>query len=299
MNNSLEKGNFSSEVRKDLDSLFFAWKNYLRREIFILRQKYRFAVTGLLTFALFIIGILWLMRSTVYGYTPVSPYVSNQLAPMYRFFSFVISSSIIGFSLFSLRRYYGVFKRIFDLIVAASVLICLSPLFVIVALLIKIDSAGPVFFKQQRLGKDRKPFTILKFRSMRQDAELATGAVWAQENDPRVTRLGNFLRKSHLDEIPQLINVLRGHMSIVGPRPERAEMMHVIVRQIPEFDKRLLVKPGITGLAQVRYNYGASIKDAARKLKYDIIYIQRQCWLIDFQIMFWTVRRVLTGEGAR
>ena len=125
------------------------------------------------------------------------------------------------------------------------------------------------------------------------------GPVWAGEDDPRITRLGRFLRKSHIDEIPQLINVFKGEMSLVGPRPERPEMIKEINSRIPNFNQRLKIKPGITGLAQVRYNYGASFKDAARKLEYDILYIKKMCWLLDFRIIYWTVGRALTGEGAR
>jgi lipopolysaccharide/colanic/teichoic acid biosynthesis glycosyltransferase len=162
-----------------------------------------------------------------------------------------------------------------------------------------MDSPGPVFFTQKRIGKLGRWFSIWKFRTMRHKAEMETGPVWAEDNDPRVTRIGRFLRKSHLDELPQLFNVFCGDMSLIGPRPERPEMVEVITEKIPGFDKRLFVKPGITGLAQVRYDYGATIKDAARKLKYDALYIKRMCFLLDFQIVFWTIGRVLTGEGAR
>ncbi len=134
---------------------------------------------------------------------------------------------------------------------------------------------------------------------MRNDAELETGPVWAEDNDPRVTGIGQFLRKSHIDELPQLINVMFGDMSLIGPRPERPEFTQHISGSVPNFAERLRIRPGITGLAQVRYHYAASLKDTARKLKYDLLYIKRMCWLLDFQIIFWTLGRVLTGEGAR
>ncbi|MBU3933223.1 MAG: sugar transferase [Candidatus Omnitrophica bacterium] len=197
-----------------------------------------------------------------------------------------------------LRRFQG-FKRGFDFLVAGLGLILLSPLFLIVSILIRIDFPGPAFFRQERLGKDGKIFKMWKFRTMNTDAELETGPVWAAEGDPRITRLGRFLRKSHIDEIPQLINVFKGEMSLIGPRPERPVFVEKINGDIPNFNDRLRVKPGITGLAQVRYRYGASIKDAARKLKYDLLYIKRMCWILDFQIILWTFGRVLTGEGAR
>ena len=197
-----------------------------------------------------------------------------------------------------LRRFQG-FKRGFDFLVAGLGLILLSPLFLIVSILIRIDFPGPAFFRQERLGKDGKIFKMWKFRTMNTDAELETGPVWAAEGDPRITRLGRFLRKSHIDEIPQLINVFKGEMSLIGPRPERPVFVEKINGDIPNFNARLRVKPGITGLAQVRYRYGASIKDAARKLKYDLLYIKRMCWILDFQIILWTFGRVLTGEGAR
>lgn len=191
------------------------------------------------------------------------------------------------------------FKQAFDFLIASVGLALLSPLFLIVSILIKIDSPGIAFFKQRRTGKDGRPFRMWKFRTMREDAESETGPVWAGEDDPRITRLGRFLRKSHIDELPQLINVFRGEMSLIGPRPERPEFVEEINGSIAHFNERLKVRPGITGLAQVRYRYGASIKDAARKLKYDLLYIKKMCWMLDFRILFWTVGRALSGEGAR
>ncbi|MDD5070624.1 MAG: sugar transferase [Candidatus Omnitrophica bacterium] len=197
------------------------------------------------------------------------------------------------------RINYNVCKKVFDVSVSLISFLVLSPLFVIIAILVKADSEGPVFFQQERLGLNGKPFKILKFRTMRNNAELETGPVWAKDDDPRVTKLGQFLRKSHLDELPQFINVIKGEMSLIGPRPERPEFMETIVSHVPNFGERVKVVPGITGLAQVRYHYGASIDDAAKKLRFDKFYIQKRGWLLDFQIMLWTVARVFTGEGAR
>ena len=134
---------------------------------------------------------------------------------------------------------------------------------------------------------------------MREHAELETGPVWAGEDDPRITRLGHFLRKTHIDELPQLINIFKGDMSLIGPCPERPVFVEKINIYIPKFNARLKIKPGITGLAQVRHRYSASIKDAAEKLKYDLLYIKKMCWTLDAKIIFWTIGRVLSGEGAR
>jgi sugar transferase (PEP-CTERM system associated) len=174
----------------------------------------------------------------------------------------------------------------------------LFPLMALIALLIKIDSRGPVFYKQERLGWNGKAFRLIKFRSMTLDAE-ANGAVWAKVRDDRVTRVGRFLRASRLDELPQLINVLRGDMSFVGPRPERPCFVEELRKEIPYYDQRLAVKPGITGWAQIRYQYGASIEDAREKLKFDLYYVKNMSFLFDLLIIFETVKVVLLGRGAR
>ncbi len=197
------------------------------------------------------------------------------------------------------KRGFFAFKRVFDFVAACAGLVVLFPLFVIIGILIKIDSSGPLFFRQERAGKDGEIFNIWKFRTMRPGAEIETGPVWAAEDDPRITRIGHFLRKSHLDELPQLINVFKGEMSIIGPCPERPIFIEKINGSIPNYDERLKVRPGITGLAQVRYRYGASIKDAAEKLRYDLLYIKRMCWMLDFKILFSTIGKSLSGEGAR
>lgn len=197
------------------------------------------------------------------------------------------------------RRRFEEFKRGFDIVASILGLVLSLPLSLLAIVLIKLESEGPVFFRQTRVGKGGYLFEILKFRTMINDAELQTGPVWAKENDPRVTSFGRFLRKSRIDEIPQLINVLRGEMSIIGPRPERPEFVSMLSEEISDYQKRLKVKPGITGLAQIKQSYDSTIKDVRKKVKFDILYIKRMCFLTDLRILLGTVLVVLTGRGAR
>lgn len=190
-------------------------------------------------------------------------------------------------------------KRVVDIFLSLSGLLLTLPFFPIIALAIKLDSKGPVLFSQLRVGNKEKQFLLYKFRSMRQDAELNSGAVWAEKNDPRVTSLGKFLRNSRVDEIPQLINVLKGDMSFVGPRPERPEFVEKLKKVIPYYSKRHFIKPGLTGWAQVRYPYGASVEDAVEKLRYDLYYIKNICPFLDTLIFFETIKVVLFGRGVR
>ncbi|MEW5766849.1 MAG: sugar transferase [bacterium] len=189
-------------------------------------------------------------------------------------------------------------KRGIDIIVSSLMVILLSPLLLAMATIIKLDSKGSALFRQQRVGKDGRIFTMYKFRTMRVDAELASGPVWAKKNDPRVTRIGSYLRKTRADELPQLINVLKGEMTLVGPRPERPVFVNEFKHTIPGYKARLSVKPGLTGLAQVRYRYDSSICDVKRKLRYDLLYVKRMCLMLDLRILFQTVEVVLTGKGA-
>jgi sugar transferase (PEP-CTERM system associated) len=189
-------------------------------------------------------------------------------------------------------------KRTLDVTAALGILTFTLPLTLLTALLIKIDSRGPVFYRQERVGKDGVRFNLLKFRSMRTDAE-AGGAVWAQKRDPRVTRVGSLIRKTRIDEIPQAINVLRGDMSFVGPRPERPMFVEKLSAEIPYYAERHRMKPGITGWAQVKYPYGASVEDARAKLTYDLYYMKHHNLLLDLLILVQTVRVVLLAEGAR
>lgn len=201
-----------------------------------------------------------------------------------------------GFRVTDFMRFY---KRLLDIVLSLFGILLVAPLLPLIALLIKLDSPGPVLFRQLRVGEGEKLFHVAKFRSMRQDAEVATGAVWAQQDDPRVTRLGRFLRNSRLDELPQLFNVLMGDMSLVGPRPERPEFVAKLNENIPYYSKRHFVKPGVTGWAQVRYPYGASEEDAKEKLRYDLYYLKNYSLLFDLTIILETVKVCLFGRGGR
>jgi sugar transferase (PEP-CTERM system associated) len=188
-------------------------------------------------------------------------------------------------------------KRLFDVVVSAIGLIVLIPLFAVVAAAIKLDSPGPVFYRQVRVGLRGRPYMIWKFRSMRQDAEKS-GPRWAQANDPRISRVGWWLRKTRIDEVPQLVNVLRGEMSLVGPRPERPVFVQELRTIIPYYDIRHTVRPGVTGWAQVKFRYGASQEDSHTKLQYDLYYVKNLSLFLDLKILMHTIRVVMLGEGA-
>ena len=185
-------------------------------------------------------------------------------------------------------------KRAFDIVVVLALLVVLGPICLLGILAVLITSGRPVFYRQVRAGRLGKPFEILKLRSMRTDAEAA-GAQWSKGKDPRVTPLGGFLRKFRIDEIPQLLNILKGEMSFVGPRPERPEFIEQLVKEIPLFSERLLLPPGLTGWAQVNYPYGASVEDARRKLEYDLYYLKHMGLMLDVFILLDTVKTVLKG----
>jgi len=190
-------------------------------------------------------------------------------------------------------------RRVFDLVIATIVLVLALPLLLIVAALVKLDSRGPVFYRQERIGRKGHPFILYKFRSMRADAELGGVPQWAAIGDSRVTRVGKYIRYTRIDEIPQLINVLRGEMSVIGPRPERPYFVEQLTAEIPLYCFRHFVKPGITGWAQINAPYGASIDDARRKLRFDLYYIKHCGLKLDLLILLRTLRVILFQEGAR
>jgi sugar transferase (PEP-CTERM system associated) len=187
-----------------------------------------------------------------------------------------------------------------EFLVAAVGLVFAAPLLGLVALAVRLSSPGPILYRQERVGEGGRTFALLKFRTMKVDAEAATGPVWASgEGDPRITRLGRILRKTRLDELPQLVNVLRGEMSFVGPRPERPHFVQALRQVIPFYDERHSVRPGITGWAQIRCGYGSSIEDAEVKLQYDLYYIKHMSFAFDLGIVFDTLKVIVIGRGAR
>jgi sugar transferase (PEP-CTERM system associated) len=190
-------------------------------------------------------------------------------------------------------------QRAYSFAAALFGLLLVLPVMALVVLAVKLDSNGPVLFKQERVGKGGTTFKLFKFRSMRMDAEIGSGPVWTIDNDPRVTRLGRVLRKFHLDELPQLWNVVRGDMNIVGPRPERPEFMQLLESEIPYYAHRHIVRPGITGWAQVRYNYGSTVAEQYEKLRHDLFYIKHTSPSLDLLILLETVKIVLWGRGSK
>ena len=215
--------------------------------------------------------------------------IVEQISPAWLIFS-------EGFHKSGTRRFL---KRSIDLILSLIMLILLLPVIILAAILIKIDSKGPVFFSQERIGGKRKTYKVHKFRSMIADAEKQSGPVWAKDDDDRITRVGNVIRKWRLDELPQLWNVLKGDMSFVGPRPERDFFVKQLEETIPYYGERFTVKPGITGWAQVSYGYGASVDDAVEKLNYDLFYIKNMSIFMELMIVLRTIKIVLFGKGAR
>jgi sugar transferase (PEP-CTERM system associated) len=194
---------------------------------------------------------------------------------------------------------HDLLKRALDLSVSLSGLLILSPVMALVALAIRVSSRGPALYHQERVGQHGRVFVLHKFRSMQPDAEDASGAVWAQAGDSRVTSVGRFLLRTRLDELPQLWNVVCGHMSVVGPRPERPEFVRSLTIQIPYYGQRHIIRPGLTGWAQVRYTYGASVEDALMKLQYDLYYIKNRTLAFDLFIMAKTVKTVLMRKGGQ
>ncbi|MBN4057088.1 sugar transferase [bacterium AH-315-J21] len=240
-------------------------------------------------------------------------------------YTFVIPSSIASTSDIRLS-FEKLFKRFLDIFGSVVGLVLATPIFIIIPILIKLNSRGPVFYTQVRVGKNKRtrsrraynvavdnsnrrrdrrredvlgrPFKVIKFRTMVVDAEKDCGPVWATKGDPRITRLGRFLRKCRLDEVPQLINVLRGEMSLVGPRPERPVFVKSLADEVPNYRRRLTVKPGLTGLAQVENGYDTSVNSVVNKIKTDLRYIDNWSLMSDIKILIRTIKVVLTGDGA-
>lgn len=205
---------------------------------------------------------------------------------------------LLSYLIRMIRRSYLTFKRGFDIFAAILGIILTSPLSLLAVLIIKLSSKGPIIYRQTRMGLNGKFFEIYKFRTMKVDAEKHTGPVWAQKNDNRLIPGGRLLRKTRIDELPQFFNILQGDMSLIGPRPERPIFVNELKSQICDYEKRMNVKPGITGLAQVWHKYDETIADVRKKIKYDLLYIKKMCFWTDMRILFRTVRVVLTGYGA-
>jgi exopolysaccharide biosynthesis polyprenyl glycosylphosphotransferase len=199
----------------------------------------------------------------------------------------------------AVSRLSSAMRRLFDCAFALVALFFCAPLFLVIALCIKLDSRGPIFYKQERVGLNGKTFLVFKFRSMGQFAEAQSGPVWASTTDTRVTRVGRVLRKLRLDELPQFLNVLRGDMFLIGPRPERPHFVEMLCREVPFYNLRHSVRPGITGWAQVSIGYGATTEESQEKLEYDLFYIINRTFLLDFLILIKTVKIICLGKGAR
>jgi exopolysaccharide biosynthesis polyprenyl glycosylphosphotransferase len=200
---------------------------------------------------------------------------------------------------FRFTEFFRGVRRVLNFSLALLFLLISLPLIPFIMLAVKLDSRGPTLYSQQRVGRRGTIFYCYKFRTMRKDAEADTGATWATDNDPRITRVGRFLRSSRLDEIPQLWCVLKGDMHFVGPRPERPEFVEWLSKEIPYYGVRHVVRPGITGWAQVQYKYGNTLEDAREKLQYDLFYIKNASIGLDLLIMFQTVKIVVLGRGAQ
>ena len=188
-------------------------------------------------------------------------------------------------------------KRLVDIVVSTIVLTIFSPIWLLLGLIIKIDSKGSILYRQERVGRDEQIFEIFKYRSMSAEAESNTGPVWAAEDDPRITRFGHFLRMSRLDEVPQFINVLKGNMSLIGPRPERPFFVKKLKKEVPLYSKRMRIRPGITGWAQIKHKYDESLDDVKRKLRYDLFYIENMSLRMDLKIILSTIKVILSGKG--
>ena len=287
-----------NKIKNLLEELEYEWWTYTHLRKFAQLNSRRInkhnhgrevLITGLVLFLFFI--FLKTVSADVAGdISPTTPEPASIA---------LVGGGMLGMIIRFARKRFQEFKRVMDILFSLIGLALTAPILAVAIALIKMTSKGPVFFNQERVGKEGEIFNIYKLRTMRMDAEKYTGPVWAKENDPRITLVGRFLRKAHIDEIPQLVNVLRGEMAIVGPRPERPVFVRDLSRKVPEYEKRLRVKPGITGLAQVRHKYDETIEDVKKKIKLDLLYIKEMCVMTDLRIMAMTILVVLTGKGAR
>ncbi len=250
--------------------------------------QYIFIISFLVVSTLFIISLCYAQADTQ------SPLIAPEPSTVA-----LMSTGFIGWVIRFARKRFQEFKRIFDVVSSAIGIVMVSPVIALTAVVVKTVSPGPIFFKQQRVGLNGRLFDIYKIRTMRLDAEKTTGPVWAQENDPRLIKFGKLIRKMHIDELPQLYNVLKGEMSIVGPRPERPVFVKELSSQIADYPKRIQVKPGITGLAQVWHKYDETLQDVRKKVKYDLLYIREMCLMVDIRILLRTVLVSARGKGAR
>jgi exopolysaccharide biosynthesis polyprenyl glycosylphosphotransferase len=200
---------------------------------------------------------------------------------------------------FNLGGIYKYIRKVVSVLLASVLTVLTLPLVPFICVLIAISSPGPCLYKQKRVGLRGRMFDCYKFRTMRQDAEADTGPMWASDDDPRITRIGQFLRRTRLDEIPQLWNVLRGDMAFVGPRPERPEFVEKLSAQIQFYNLRHAVRPGLTGWAQIKYGYGSSVEESKEKLRYDLYYVRNASVMLDLLIVFYTIRAVIIGRGVR
>jgi len=279
------------EIKKDLD-IYLAIQRYARAVPKKDEAKKLLNYSTILAFVAFLslvfIGFGYAQTGKV---IPVSAPEPGTVA--------LVSTGIFGCIVRFARKRFTEFKRIFDILVASIGIVIASPVMALTAIYIKIVSPGPVIFSQERVGWKGNMFNIYKMRTMRLDAEKLTGPVWAKENDSRLIKHGSVIRKLHLDELPQLFNVLKGEMSIVGPRPERPVFVEQLSEKIPDYRRRLEVKPGITGLAQVWHKYDETIQDVKKKVKYDLLYIREMCLMVDVRILLRTIVVSFQGRGAR
>jgi lipopolysaccharide/colanic/teichoic acid biosynthesis glycosyltransferase len=209
-----------------------------------------------------------------------------------------VGSGMAGVAGYLARRYFEMAKEVFDILLGALAFVVLLPVLLVCTLTVKLFSRGPALYKQVRMGKGGRPFVMYKFRTMYIDAEQRCGATWATQNDPRVIPACRWMRRSHMDELPQLFNVLKGEMSLIGPRPERPEILDELRKHYPNVDERLRVKPGITGLAQIRNGYDSSVEEFRHKLEADLEYIDRQSWRQEMRILLGTFTK-LNDHKAR